>query len=256
MKKTDNADWKKVTCVDKLAWKLQVETSSWQLVVLKWIRWAFSLFQWCKTWPSTPSRCTWPNGTMDQIAGLNNLWPWQLLLVTLTDDAFRDRQDVCLQLTSAKNDVCWRQWSSKVIDLEKKMDVVILLMEEILHHLGCINLVNNGMSYLSTGAGFLPSTVALRCNARIHIPQQNPKLHRFQWCMHSLTPPTSLPLIIWPSLTGPRPRRVPKVACLFQKASTFFTIWQSWHGIYQRVEGGWFWCWRWMTQMDWWQYCP
>ncbi len=32
-------------------------------------------------------------------------------------------------------------------------------MEEILHHLGCINSVNNGKSYLSTGAGFLPSTV-------------------------------------------------------------------------------------------------
>jgi len=37
----------------------------------------------------------------------------------------------------------------------------ILLMEEILHHLGCINLVNNGITYLSTGAGFLPSTVLM-----------------------------------------------------------------------------------------------
>ena len=37
--------------------------------------------------------------------------------------------------------------------------MLLLLMEEILHHLGCINLVNNGISYLSTGAGFLPSTV-------------------------------------------------------------------------------------------------
>ena len=36
----------------------------------------------------------------------------------------------------------------------------ILLMEEILHHLGYINLVNNGINYISTGAGFLPSTVA------------------------------------------------------------------------------------------------
>ena len=32
-------------------------------------------------------------------------------------------------------------------------------MEEILHHLGCINPVNNGINYLSAGAGFLPSTV-------------------------------------------------------------------------------------------------
>ena len=32
-------------------------------------------------------------------------------------------------------------------------------MEEILHHLECINLVNNGINYISAGAGFLPSTV-------------------------------------------------------------------------------------------------
>ena len=35
----------------------------------------------------------------------------------------------------------------------------ILLMEEILHHLGCINPVNNRTNYLSTGAGFQPPTV-------------------------------------------------------------------------------------------------
>jgi len=38
---------------------------------------------------------------------------------------------------------------------------VILLMEEILHHLGCINPVNNGINYISTGAGFHPSTVGI-----------------------------------------------------------------------------------------------
>ena len=37
----------------------------------------------------------------------------------------------------------------------------ILLMEEILHHLGYINLVNNEINYISTGAGFLPSKVVL-----------------------------------------------------------------------------------------------
>ena len=37
---------------------------------------------------------------------------------------------------------------------------LILLMAEILHHLGCINLVNNGINYLSTGVGFQPSTVS------------------------------------------------------------------------------------------------
>ena len=38
---------------------------------------------------------------------------------------------------------------------------VILLMEEILHHLGWKKPANNGMNYLSSGAGFLPSTVGL-----------------------------------------------------------------------------------------------
>ena len=37
----------------------------------------------------------------------------------------------------------------------------LLLMEEILHHLGVINPVNNGINYLSTGAGFWPSTSKL-----------------------------------------------------------------------------------------------
>ena len=36
----------------------------------------------------------------------------------------------------------------------------VLLMEEILH-LGCKKLGNNGRYYLSTGAGFLPSTVPM-----------------------------------------------------------------------------------------------
>ena len=38
--------------------------------------------------------------------------------------------------------------------------IPILLMEEILHHLGCINPVNNGINYhINWLAGFLPSTV-------------------------------------------------------------------------------------------------
>ena len=37
--------------------------------------------------------------------------------------------------------------------------IEILLMEDILHHLECINLVNSGINYLRIGAGFLPSTV-------------------------------------------------------------------------------------------------
>ena len=43
--------------------------------------------------------------------------------------------------------------------------VVHAVAEEILHHLGCT--VNNGMNYLSTGAGFLPSTVG--CFLHQHI---------------------------------------------------------------------------------------
>ena len=35
----------------------------------------------------------------------------------------------------------------------------LLLMEEILHHLGCIKPCNYGIKYLSTGEGYLPSTV-------------------------------------------------------------------------------------------------
>ena len=38
---------------------------------------------------------------------------------------------------------------------------MILLMEEILNHLGCIKPVKNGINYLSTGAEFIPSTVRI-----------------------------------------------------------------------------------------------
>ena len=36
---------------------------------------------------------------------------------------------------------------------------IILLMEEILHHLGCMKPCRNGIFSILTGAGFLPSTV-------------------------------------------------------------------------------------------------
>ena len=36
---------------------------------------------------------------------------------------------------------------------------IILLMEEILYQMRCINPVNNGIFTISTGAGFLPLTV-------------------------------------------------------------------------------------------------
>ena len=37
----------------------------------------------------------------------------------------------------------------------------ILSMEENLHDLGCVNLVHIGISHISTGARFLPSTLPL-----------------------------------------------------------------------------------------------
>jgi len=49
------------------------------------------------------------------------------------------------------------------------MTIMIPLMEEILHHLGYINLVNNGINYISTGAGFLPSTVVIVLTMKILI---------------------------------------------------------------------------------------
>ena len=36
-----------------------------------------------------------------------------------------------------------------------------MMMDEILHHLGSKNVANNGVDYLLTGAGFLPSTVLI-----------------------------------------------------------------------------------------------
>jgi len=35
------------------------------------------------------------------------------------------------------------------------------LMEDILHHVGCVRSVNHGINYVSTGAGFLPSAVMI-----------------------------------------------------------------------------------------------
>ena len=46
--------------------------------------------------------------------------------------------------------------------------ILILLMEEILNHLGFIKLVNNGINYLSTGAGFLPATATHDVGINFH----------------------------------------------------------------------------------------
>jgi len=50
--------------------------------------------------------------------------------------------------------------------------VVHAVAEEILHHLGCI--VNNGINYLSTGAGFLPSSVGCFLHQHIELVSRIP----------------------------------------------------------------------------------
>ena len=60
-------------------------------------------------------------------------------------------------------------------DPQKKGSVPSVTVDgsEILHHLGGINPVNNGMHYLSTGARFLPSEV------KVGIPQSLQVFFRF-----------------------------------------------------------------------------
>ena len=54
----------------------------------------------------------------------------------------------------------WKAVDRESSEAVGRNEATLLLMEEILHHLGYINLVNNGIHYISTGAGFLPSTVS------------------------------------------------------------------------------------------------
>ena len=54
----------------------------------------------------------------------------------------------------------------------QRLDLIfsIPLMKELLHHLGCIKpsrYINNGITYLSTGAGFLPSTVLVLLSRKL-----------------------------------------------------------------------------------------
>ena len=46
-----------------------------------------------------------------------------------------------------------------LLGFHKLSIVLVLLMEDILHHLGCINPIDNGIFTISTGAGLCPSTV-------------------------------------------------------------------------------------------------
>ena len=53
--------------------------------------------------------------------------------------------------------ICFMVWSCSEVTCN---EVMVLWMEEILHHLGWLKYVEiNGINHLSTGVGFRPSTV-------------------------------------------------------------------------------------------------
>ena len=63
--------------------------------------------------------------------------------------------------------------------------LLIRLMAEIPNnHLGCKNPINNGISYLSTGAGFQPSTVVVNHFTKWDDPPKKP--HLWQMILHAL----------------------------------------------------------------------
>ena len=67
----------------------------------------------------------------------------------------REHPKSCLKLSSPQKSP-WNSWFEQCF----LVFMSILLMEEILHHLGCFwNPINNGINYLSTGARFQPATV-------------------------------------------------------------------------------------------------
>ena len=212
-KKHNNADSKKVKCVEneKLAWNLQVETSAWQHGA-EMNKVSSTLFQCAKHGHQHLDRCTWPNR-----ASLSNRRPQQpLTLAASSCDPHgwcSRRPTRCVSSTHLQKDEQGKhaedndpvRWS---IILEKKdacnFDVFRCC---------CGDTSDVTHSWIHT---------------------KTPNCMDFNGICTPWPPRPPCPLLTLPP--APRPRRVPKVACLFQKASTFFTIWQS--------------CWRWMTQMD------
>ena len=55
-----------------------------------------------------------------------------------------------------------RTWNSEGVDLGEgwKSMIKLLLMDKILHHLGWLKPLNNGIIIILGGAGFCPSTVS------------------------------------------------------------------------------------------------
>ena len=81
----------------------------------------------------------------------------------------------------------------KMMDVENVrfigLDWLILLMEEILYHLGCINTVNNGINYQPQLASRIsePSTVCKKCQV---FPKCCQRYRCLASCWHSRTPVT------------------------------------------------------------------
>ena len=80
------------------------------------------------------------------------------------------RKDSCVKWAWCN----WRVWYPSAKKIDELVDVMILLMEEILHHLGYIDPCKQwDILRTSTGAGFLPSTVLLNiawiCETHIYI---------------------------------------------------------------------------------------
>ena len=68
------------------------------------------------------------------------------------------------RLILSKKNLCWESSFLGEFLVLSTTQVVLLLMEEVLHHLGYINLVNNGINYRSLNwlTGFHPSTVWIK----------------------------------------------------------------------------------------------
>ena len=78
--------------------------------------------------------------------------------------------------------------------------LLLLLMAEILHHLGCMKPDNNGINYLSTGAGFQPSTVWLywwKFYRHLFFSKQHWKIARSRGCIRRRAG------VVWASTLGP-----------------------------------------------------
>ena len=82
--------------------------------------------------------------------------------------------------------------------------MVVLLMEEILHHLGCIKpcKYSNGKNYLPTGAGLLPSTVCHKSTVQPLGFWRRPRIFLGSGLLRTSDGPGTL--TTWPKMQIPR----------------------------------------------------